>query len=119
MGGAGKQIDGEDSGAAPGLTKGRSLAFGREFGAMQEKAGDRIGPYQLLEVLGEGGFGVVWKAERHEPHRQVVALKTIKPGMDSKAVVARFEQERQALACMEHPNIARVFDGGLDRKSVV
>src|SRR6185295_14224007 len=75
-----------------------------------EGVGDLIGPYRLLSLLGEGGFGVVWLAERREPIVQRVALKVIKPGMDSRAVIARFEQERQALAIMEHPNVARVFD---------
>ncbi|MCC6427461.1 MAG: serine/threonine protein kinase [Phycisphaerales bacterium] len=74
---------------------------------------DHIGPYMLLEIIGEGGFGTVWLAERREPMVQRVALKVIKPGMDSKAVIARFEQERQALAVMDHPNVARVFDGGV------
>jgi serine/threonine protein kinase len=77
-----------------------------------ERPGDQIGPYKLLSVLGEGGFGVVYLAERREPHIQRVALKIIKPGMDSRIVVARFEQERQALAVMDHPNVARVFDAG-------
>jgi eukaryotic-like serine/threonine-protein kinase len=77
------------------------------------RPGASIGPYRLLEVVGEGGFGVVWLAERREPMVQRVALKIIKPGMDSRAVVARFEQERQALAVMDHPNIARVLDGGV------
>lgn len=77
-----------------------------------EQPGDRIGPYTLLRVLGEGGFGVVFLAERREPMVQRVALKVIKPGMDSRAVIARFEQERQALALMDHPNVARVFDAG-------
>ena len=71
------------------------------------------GPYKLLEVIGEGGFGEVWLAERREPMLQRVAVKIIKPGMDSRAVVARFEQERQALAMMDHPNVARVLDGGV------
>jgi serine/threonine protein kinase len=78
-----------------------------------ERPGDRIGPYKLLEVIGEGGFGVVWLAERREPMVQRVALKIIKPGMDSRAVIARFEQERQALAMMDHPNVAKVLDGGV------
>ena len=82
-------------------------------GGAIERPGDSIGPYKLLEVIGEGGFGVVYLAERREPMVQRVALKVIKPGMDSKAVVARFEQERQALAVMDHPNVARVFDGGV------
>jgi serine/threonine protein kinase/WD40 repeat protein len=77
-----------------------------------EKVGTVIGPYKLLQVLGEGGFGVVFLAEQSEPVRRKVALKIIKPGMDSKQVVGRFEAERQALALMDHPNIARVLDGG-------
>lgn len=72
-----------------------------------------IGPYKLLQIIGEGGFGIVWLAERRDPMVQRVALKIIKPGMDSKAVIARFEQERQALAVMDHPNVAKVFDGGV------
>jgi serine/threonine protein kinase len=71
-----------------------------------------IGPYKLLEQIGEGGFGTVHAAEQQAPIRRRVALKIVKPGMDSKQVLARFEQERQALALMDHPNIARVFDGG-------
>src|ERR1043165_1819127 len=77
-----------------------------------ERAGDWVGPYRLLEVIGEGGFGVVWLAERREPMVQRVALKVIKAGMDSKAVIARFEQERQALAVMDPPNGAQVHDAG-------
>jgi len=77
-----------------------------------EHAGTRIGRYKLLEQVGEGGFGVVWMAEQEEPVRRRVALKIIKLGMDTKEVVARFEAERQALALMDHPNIAGVFDGG-------
>src|SRR5215472_1913870 len=77
-----------------------------------EKPGDRIGHYKLLQQIGEGGCGVVFMAEQEEPVRRRVALKIIKPGMDSKSVVARFEAERQALALMEHPNIARVIDAG-------
>jgi serine/threonine protein kinase len=77
-----------------------------------EESGERIGPYKLREQIGEGGFGVVWVAEQLEPVRRTVALKIIKMGMDTREVVARFEQERQALAMMDHPNIARVFDAG-------
>src|SRR5436190_1802608 len=77
-----------------------------------EKPGDILGPYKLLEQIGEGGFGVVFMAEQHQPMRRKVALKVVKPGMDTRQVVARFEAERQALALMDHPNIARVFDGG-------
>jgi serine/threonine protein kinase/Leucine-rich repeat (LRR) protein len=77
-----------------------------------EETGDRIGPYKLLQQIGEGGFGVVWMAEQEEPVRRRVAVKIIKLGMDTKEVVARFNQERQALALMDHPNIARVLDAG-------
>ncbi len=77
-----------------------------------EQPGMRVGRYKLLQKIGEGGMGVVYMAEQQEPVRRMVALKIIKPGMDSDAVVARFEAERQALAMMDHQNIARVFDGG-------
>ena len=77
-----------------------------------EKPGDRIGRYKLLQHLGEGGMGSVWLAEQMEPVRRMVALKVIKPGMDSAQVLARFEAERQALALMDHPNIAKVLDAG-------
>jgi serine/threonine protein kinase/WD40 repeat protein/Tfp pilus assembly protein PilF len=77
-----------------------------------ERPGTVIGPYKLLEQIGEGGFGVVFMAEQTRPVRRKVALKALKPGMDTRQVVARFEAERQALALMDHPNIARVFDGG-------
>ncbi len=77
-----------------------------------EKAGDRIGDYTLREPLGEGGFGVVFLADQERPVRRQVALKIIKMGMDTRQVVARFEAERQALAVMDHPCIARVFDAG-------
>src|SRR5205823_8300823 len=70
------------------------------------------GKYKLLELIGEGGMGEVWMAEQRDPVKRLVALKLIKPGMDSKAVLARFEAERQALAMMDHPNIAKVLDGG-------
>lgn len=72
----------------------------------------RIGPYRLVRLLGEGGMGEVWLAEQSQPIHRAVALKLIKAGMDTKTVIARFESERQALALMDHPNIARVFDGG-------
>jgi eukaryotic-like serine/threonine-protein kinase len=77
-----------------------------------ERPGSRIGNYKLLEQIGEGGFGLVFDAEQERPVRRRVALKIIKPGMDTREVVARFEAERQALALMDHPNIARVIDGG-------
>ncbi len=77
-----------------------------------EQAGEMIGPYKLREQIGEGGFGTVWVAEQEQPVRRRVALKIIKLGMDTKEVIARFEQERQALAMMDHPNIAKVLDAG-------
>jgi eukaryotic-like serine/threonine-protein kinase len=77
-----------------------------------EHPGMVIGPYKLLEAIGEGGFGVVFLAEQSRPVRRQVALKVLKPGMDTRQVVARFEAERQALALMDHPNIAQVYDGG-------
>ena len=82
-------------------------------GAAQiEGPGTRIGRYELLELIGEGGMGLVYLAEQKEPVRRKVALKIIKPGMDSKQVVARFEAERQVLALLDHPNIAHVLDAG-------
>ncbi|MGB2822043.1 MAG: serine/threonine-protein kinase, partial [Phycisphaerae bacterium] len=81
-----------------------------------EQPGTEIGPYRLLEVLGEGAFGVVYLASQSSPVRRRVALKIIKPGMDSRQVLARFEAERQALAMMDHPSIARVFDAGATEK---
>jgi eukaryotic-like serine/threonine-protein kinase len=80
-----------------------------------ERPGDYIGRYQLIEKIGEGGCGVVYLAEQREPVRRRVALKIIKLGMDTRQVVARFEAERQALALMDHPNIAKVLDGGITR----
>ena len=77
-----------------------------------EKVGDHIGRYKLLQQIGEGGCGVVYMAEQEEPVRRRVALKVIKLGMDTKQVIARFEAERQALALMDHPNIAKVLDAG-------
>jgi len=77
-----------------------------------EGPGTVIGPYKLLEQIGEGGMGIVYMAEQTRPVRRKVALKIIKPGMDTKQVIARFEAERQALALMDHPNIARVLDAG-------
>jgi tetratricopeptide (TPR) repeat protein/serine/threonine protein kinase len=80
--------------------------------ARGECPGTVIGPYKLLQQIGEGGMGLVFVAEQTQPVRRRVALKLVKPGMDSREVIARFEAERQALALMDHPNIARVFDGG-------
>ncbi|QEH39098.1 Serine/threonine-protein kinase PknB [Aquisphaera giovannonii] len=91
-----------ENGFQPSVTAGTPL----------EGTGARVGPYLLLEPLGEGGMGVVFLAEQSEPVRRRVALKVIKPGMDTARVVARFDAERQALALMDHPNIARVLDAG-------
>lgn len=77
-----------------------------------EKPGDTIGRFELIEEIGEGGFGVVFRAMQHQPVKRTLALKVIKPGMDSREVVARFEAERQALALMDHPHIAKVYDAG-------
>jgi serine/threonine protein kinase len=90
---------------APALTDRVQTAIG-------ESPDTVIGPYKLLEEIGEGGMGTVWVAEQTQPVRRKVALKLIKAGMDSKSVLARFEAERQALALMDHPNIAKVLDGG-------
>jgi len=85
---------------------------GLETAGSADGPGTVIGPYKLLELIGEGGMGVVYLAEQTQPMRRKVALKIIKPGMDTKQVIARFEAERQALALMDHPNIARVLDAG-------
>ncbi len=85
--------------------------FTRDMG-VSEKPGMQIGPYKLLQQIGEGGMGVVWLAEQHEPVRRKAALKVIKPGMDTRQVIARFDAERQALSLMDHPNIAKVLDAG-------
>ena len=77
-----------------------------------EMAGQIMGKYKLLQSIGDGGFGTVWMAEQKEPVKRRVALKIIKLGMDTKQVIARLEAERQALAMMDHPNIAKVFDAG-------
>jgi tetratricopeptide (TPR) repeat protein len=97
-----------DSGAAPALP-----AMTTDYQPLQEPGTVIAGRYTLVEKIGEGGMGEVWAARQTEPVKRKVAVKLIKAGMDSKAVVQRFEQERQALALMDHPNIARVFDGGL------
>jgi hypothetical protein len=85
---------------------------------LTEKAGTLIGRYKLLQKIGEGGCGVVYMAQQEEPVRRRVALKIIKLGMDTSVVIARFEAERQALAMMDHPNIAKIFDAGVTGASV-
>ena len=79
---------------------------------ISERPGTQIGPYKLLQEIGEGGMGMVYMAVQKEPVRRKVALKIIKPGMDTREVIARFAAEKQALAIMDHPNIAKVFDAG-------
>src|SRR5499433_1730678 len=83
-----------------------------DYRPIAERPGTVIGPYKLMEQIGEGGFGLVFVAEQQQPIRRHVALKILKPGMDTRQVIARFEAERQALALMDHANIAHVFDGG-------
>src|SRR5947209_726110 len=91
----------------PGLAENVDVLEGKD-----DATGKLIGPYKLLQKIGEGGCGVVYMAEQEKPVRRRVAFKIIKLGMDTKSVIARFEAERQALARMDHPNIARVLDGG-------
>jgi len=97
--------------AALGLRQGEAPSASND--PFVEKTGDWIGPYHLLTVLGEGGMGIVYQAEQQRPIRRQVAVKLVKPGMDSKKVIARFEAEQQALAVMDHPHGARVYDAGL------
>ena len=109
--------DEDDAGPGPTIGVGQvgGAAHARPAESPQsavEGPGSRIGPYKLLESIGEGGFGSVFLAEQDQPVRRRVALKIIKAGMDTRRFVARFEAERQALALMDHPNIARVLDGG-------
>ena len=95
----------------PGATNAH-VATGEQAGALV------AGRYRLLEAIGEGGMGTVWMAEQREPVKRLVALKLIKAGMDSKGVLARFEAERQALALMDHPSIAKILDGGTTREEI-
>jgi serine/threonine protein kinase/tetratricopeptide (TPR) repeat protein len=111
----GQEPEGEAAslGESSAPTRAGSVERGDGIGLPErEKPGDRIGRYRLLQEIGQGGCGVVYMAEQEEPVRRKVALKVIKLGMDTKQVVARFDAERQALALMDHPNIARVLDAG-------
>jgi serine/threonine protein kinase len=97
------------------LVAGPAVDGGRTEVESQQAPAPMLGRYKLLEKIGEGGFGEVWMAEQREPVKRRVALKIIKPGMDSRQIVARFEAERQALAMMDHANIARIFDADVTR----
>lgn len=88
------------------------LAWGQAAGDPEFAPGDRLDSYRLMSLLGEGGFGLVYLAEQEEPVRRKVAVKLIKPGMDTRQVVARFQAERQAMALMDHPGVARIYDAG-------
>ncbi|HEY4417243.1 MAG TPA: serine/threonine-protein kinase [Verrucomicrobiae bacterium] len=98
---------------APEFLEQRPPGAGTRFTGAGERAGDWVGRYKLLQQIGEGGCGVVFMAEQAEPVHRKVALKLVKPGMDTKTVITRFEAERQALAMMDHPNIAGVLDAGV------
>src|SRR5439155_11485159 len=101
---------------SPALEVTESAVVAQE--SLTEGPGTVIGRYKLREKIGEGGFGIVYLAEQNEPVKRCVALKIIKVGMDTREVVARFEAERQALAMMDHPNIAKVFDAGVTDAAV-
>jgi non-specific serine/threonine protein kinase/serine/threonine-protein kinase len=110
-------VDGEFAGVCPACAFGIALENEREHVPTASLAPDgpvarSIGPYRLLQRIGEGGMGEVWLAEQTHPVRRRVALKVIKPGMDSRQIIARFEAERQALAMMDHPYLSKVFDAG-------
>jgi serine/threonine protein kinase len=98
--------------AAGNFLNGGGSSDANAFEPIAERPGTVIGPYKLLEQIGEGGFGIVFLAEQERPVRRKVAIKIIKPGMDTRQVIGRFEAERQALAMMDHPNIAKVYDSG-------
>ena len=106
-------IDSPIVGVAKEPTKKRSRWAESSRAGPSYAPGSMIGPYKLMEQIGEGGFGLVFVADQREPVQRRVALKLIKPGMESREVIARFEAERQAIAMMDHPNIARVFDAGV------
>jgi non-specific serine/threonine protein kinase/serine/threonine-protein kinase len=97
---------------AAGFLESPASGLGSAGGSVSERPGTVVGPYRLMEQIGEGGFGLVFVAEQQHPVRRKVALKVIKPGMDTREVIARFEAERQALALMDHPHIAKVLDAG-------
>ena len=109
----GRAVLAETAGEAADFVPVRTPEIEAELARLKpEEVGEQIGQYKLMEQIGEGGFGTVWVADQERPVRRRVALKIIKLGMDTKEVIARFEQERQALAMMDHPHIAKVFDAG-------
>ncbi len=104
---------GEQTEAAPTVEQYPSAQFAKVVAAVRDlQHPPQIGPYVIQELIGEGGMGSVYKAEQRQPIRRVVAVKVVKLGMDTREVVARFESERQALALMDHPNVAKVLDAG-------
>ncbi len=105
-------VDAKEKTAQPGFTPGDTAGTTQAMPAAPQGLGSSIGAYRLVRKLGEGGMGVVYLAEQTQPMRRTVALKIVKPGMDSERLIARFESERQALALMDHVHIARVFDAG-------
>ena len=106
-----EKIDGQPDEKKPFFSTSSEDVTG-SYGGFGEMLGSRIGSYKLLGILGEGGYGIVYLAEQQEPIKRRVALKIIKPGMDTRQVIARFEAERQALALLDHPNIAHVYEAG-------
>ena len=110
-------IDSPIVGTAYAPTTNHAQRVEANLGGPSYAPGSMIGPYKLMEQIGEGGFGLVFVADQREPVQRRVALKIIKPGMESREVIARFEAERQAIAMMDHPNIARVFDAGVTDSS--
>src|SRR5205823_452403 len=109
---AGTFLESPAVGASGGATAAMVFEIDRDGREFFIPPGTMIGRYKLLEPIGEGGYGVVFLAEQTAPVQRKVALKIIKAGMDTRQVIARFEAERQALALMDHPNIAKVFDAG-------
>ena len=99
-------------GGSPPADRGAQPAAAAQEAVLGRPGATVIGPYKLLQPIGEGGMGTVFMAEQQRPVQRKVALKVVKPGMDSRQVLARFEAERQALALMDHPNVAKVLDAG-------
>lgn len=107
----------ERNGAAKPFFSGGAGDPTASYGDTAMGPGAQIGPFKLLGILGEGGYGIVYLAQQERPIKRRVALKVVKPGMDSQQVIARFEAERQALALLDHPNLARIYDAGTTQAS--